>query len=196
MCYGGSPALSMRYSQNLLTSAPCPPCLDAAYRPRACLRFAFSHRFCAPPTPWVLVCLKTACSSMCQARRHPGCPTTPASTDGHPGTAYVLDDERRKAAEHLTIDPNLKYDTSGKTPIILVPQPSDDPNDPLVCAPDSARRRSPNKLPRTGQYGAAISFSSSSLLMLPLPPPSPLSWPQTPSRSRSSFIAGSPKSPS
>lgn len=52
--------------------------------------------------------------------------------NGRLGTAYVLDDERRKAAEHLTIDPSLKYDTSGKTPIILVPQPSDDPNDPLV----------------------------------------------------------------
>lgn len=26
----------------------------------------------------------------------------------------------------------LKYDHSGKQPIILVPQPSDDPNDPLV----------------------------------------------------------------
>ena len=44
----------------------------------------------------------------------------------------MLDDEKRKAADHLTIDPNLKYDTRGKTPIILVPQPSDDPNDPLV----------------------------------------------------------------
>jgi hypothetical protein len=32
----------------------------------------------------------------------------------------------------VVIDPNLKYDTTGKTPIVLVPQPSDDPNDPLV----------------------------------------------------------------
>jgi hypothetical protein len=32
----------------------------------------------------------------------------------------------------MAIDPNLKYDTSGSVPIILVPQPSDDPNDPLV----------------------------------------------------------------
>lgn len=28
---------------------------------------------------------------------------------------------------------HLKYDRSGKVPTILVPQPSDDPNDPLVC---------------------------------------------------------------
>jgi len=29
------------------------------------------------------------------------------------------------------LDPRLKYDTSGKKPIVLIPQPSDDPNDPL-----------------------------------------------------------------
>ena len=29
------------------------------------------------------------------------------------------------------LDSHLKYDTSGAVPIILVPQPSDDPNDPL-----------------------------------------------------------------
>ena len=34
--------------------------------------------------------------------------------------------------EHEEVDPNLKYDLSGKTPIVLVPQPSNDPNDPLV----------------------------------------------------------------
>lgn len=31
-----------------------------------------------------------------------------------------------------SLDPNLKYDTTGSTPIVLIPQPSDDPNDPLV----------------------------------------------------------------
>jgi hypothetical protein len=30
------------------------------------------------------------------------------------------------------IDSRLKYDRNGAIPIILVPQPSDDPNDPLV----------------------------------------------------------------
>lgn len=30
------------------------------------------------------------------------------------------------------MDPRLKYDTRGPKPILLIPQPSDDPNDPLV----------------------------------------------------------------
>ncbi|MCJ1464337.1 hypothetical protein MMC07_002950 [Pseudocyphellaria aurata] len=44
-----------------------------------------------------------------------------------PGTAFVLDD----ATRHVETDSRLKYDNSGPIPIILVPQPSDDPNDPL-----------------------------------------------------------------
>jgi hypothetical protein len=47
------------------------------------------------------------------------------------GTSRYFDDpERPQAAtsEHS----GLKCDTSGSVPIILVPQPSDDPNDPLV----------------------------------------------------------------
>ncbi|KAF2405519.1 MFS transporter [Trichodelitschia bisporula] len=48
-----------------------------------------------------------------------------------PGTAYVLNDESRRVEEGLTADHNLKCDNSGPVPIILVPQPSDDPNDPL-----------------------------------------------------------------
>jgi hypothetical protein len=48
------------------------------------------------------------------------------------GTAFVVDDEQRRLEEEITIDPNLKYDRNGAVPIILVPQPSDDPNDPLV----------------------------------------------------------------
>ncbi|KAF2178501.1 MFS transporter-like protein [Zopfia rhizophila CBS 207.26] len=46
-----------------------------------------------------------------------------------PGTALVLEDERRHQEEQAPHDPNLKYDPTGK--ILLVPQPSDDPNDPL-----------------------------------------------------------------
>ncbi|OCK73837.1 MFS transporter-like protein [Lepidopterella palustris CBS 459.81] len=46
-----------------------------------------------------------------------------------PGTATVLDDEARLQEENTVHDPNLKYDFTGK--IILVPQPSNDPNDPL-----------------------------------------------------------------
>jgi hypothetical protein len=42
-----------------------------------------------------------------------------------PGTANVLDQEWKR-------DPTLKRDKTGT--IILVPQPSEDPNDPLVRA--------------------------------------------------------------
>lgn len=48
-----------------------------------------------------------------------------------PGTTRYFDDpERPQAATADTT--GLKCDTSGPVPIILVPQPSDDPNDPLV----------------------------------------------------------------
>jgi hypothetical protein len=48
-----------------------------------------------------------------------------------PGTAFVLEDDRRREEEQAVArDFNLKYDKTGKT--LLVPQPSDDPNDPLV----------------------------------------------------------------
>ena len=46
------------------------------------------------------------------------------------GTAFILDDASRPLDLNAP-DNGLKYDTSGKTPVILVPQPSDDPNDPL-----------------------------------------------------------------
>ena len=41
-------------------------------------------------------------------------------------------DEDAQRRDSLPLDPNLKYDRSGPHPILLVPQPSDDPNDPLV----------------------------------------------------------------
>lgn len=44
------------------------------------------------------------------------------------GTSFVLDDASRDVEGNSA----LKYDHSGPIPIILVPQPSDDPNDPLV----------------------------------------------------------------
>ncbi|KAK2768863.1 hypothetical protein FQN54_000723 [Arachnomyces sp. PD_36] len=50
--------------------------------------------------------------------------------DHVPGTAYVLD-EVHSSTESIQTDSHLKYDRSGPVPIILVPQPSDDPNDPL-----------------------------------------------------------------
>ncbi|KAL5088591.1 hypothetical protein Trisim1_006546 [Trichoderma cf. simile WF8] len=55
----------------------------------------------------------------------------PSSGEKVPGTTHFYDDpsQPQAATEQDTI--RLKCDTSGKTPIILVPQPSDDPNDPL-----------------------------------------------------------------
>ncbi|TID27357.1 putative mfs transporter protein [Venturia nashicola] len=46
-----------------------------------------------------------------------------------PGTSVVVDDDARRAETNTSLNPNLKYDRTGS--IILVPQPSDDPNDPL-----------------------------------------------------------------
>ncbi|KAE8130834.1 putative MFS transporter [Aspergillus pseudotamarii] len=46
-----------------------------------------------------------------------------------PGTSDIL--ERESSNEQTNVDTNLKYDRSGTVPILLVPQPSDDPNDPL-----------------------------------------------------------------
>ena len=47
------------------------------------------------------------------------------------GTAHVYDDANRSSGND-GVDSRLKYDRSGTVPVILVPQPSDDPNDPLV----------------------------------------------------------------
>ncbi|KAI9848685.1 MAG: hypothetical protein M1837_006772 [Sclerophora amabilis] len=47
-----------------------------------------------------------------------------------PGTVFVLDDISRTPARNPD-NTRLKYDKNGTVPIILVPQPSDDPNDPL-----------------------------------------------------------------
>ncbi|KAH0560017.1 hypothetical protein GP486_003462 [Trichoglossum hirsutum] len=46
-----------------------------------------------------------------------------------PGTCYVLDDESKPDVTNKNLE--LKYDRTGSVPIILVPQPSNDPNDPL-----------------------------------------------------------------
>lgn len=54
----------------------------------------------------------------------------PSKSEKVPGTSFVYDDDSRPT-EHGEIDSRLKYDRSGPVPIILVPQPSDDPNDPL-----------------------------------------------------------------
>lgn len=51
-------------------------------------------------------------------------------TENVPGTSFIYDDASRPAHDG-ELDSRLKYDRSGAVPIILVPQPSDDPNDPL-----------------------------------------------------------------
>ncbi|EGD96752.1 MFS transporter [Trichophyton tonsurans CBS 112818] len=51
--------------------------------------------------------------------------------DNVPGTTYVLDDDGSSVETPVPEESHLKYDKSGSVPIILVPQPSDDPNDPL-----------------------------------------------------------------
>jgi hypothetical protein len=53
------------------------------------------------------------------------------TTDPSVGTTRYFDDpDRPQIATDATA--GLKCDRSGAVPIILVPQPSDDPNDPLV----------------------------------------------------------------
>lgn len=75
-------------------------------------------------------------------------PLLPELTVHGAGTAYmgagsaVLPGgfQLQTAASREELDPRLKYDLTGKKPVVLIPQPSDDPNDPLVCfgrVPDS-----------------------------------------------------------
>lgn len=55
-----------------------------------------------------------------------------ATTDSLKGTTRYFDDPDRPQIAREEQLGRLKCDTSGPQPIILVPQPSDDPNDPLV----------------------------------------------------------------
>lgn len=74
----------------------------------------------------------------------------------------MLDDASRPALpEHLDAN-RVKYDKSNT--IILVPQPSDDPNDPLVQSPEHAFRQAEERLTRyrTGPCGSGISSCLSS----------------------------------
>ncbi|PHH79882.1 hypothetical protein CDD82_2107 [Ophiocordyceps australis] len=54
----------------------------------------------------------------------------PAPGQKCPGTSRYYDDPNH-AQKATSLDSSLKCDTSGSVPIILTPQPSDDPNDPL-----------------------------------------------------------------
>jgi hypothetical protein len=75
----------------------------------------------------------------------------PHGSPAVPGTVFILD-EPVAAATPVARDPKLKYDRTGT--IILVPQPSDDPNDPLV-RPRSLERRTRLTRSRTGRCGGA-----------------------------------------
>ena len=91
-----------------------------------------------------------------------------------PGTTRYFDDpERPQAATSSTA--GLKCDTSGSVPIILVPQPSDDPNDPLVCFGSISLTHVANTYYRTGHYGDGTLYSSSSRSFRCLLPASALS---------------------
>ena len=63
------------------------------------------------------------------------------------GTSLVYDDASRQTGPAV-MDARLKYDTTRPIPIILVPQPSDDPNDPLVRSPSAC-----TSLRGTAAYG-------------------------------------------
>lgn len=77
---------------------------------------------------------------------------------GNAGTALVLEDDQEERTA-VTRDANLKYDRTGK--ILLVPQPSDDPNDPLVCAQPLCEDVAVVLIDvrRTGRYGNATPSS-------------------------------------
>ena len=55
----------------------------------------------------------------------------PSTSAAISGTSRIIDSSPQFANVHQPPDPHLKYDTTGSTPIILIPQPTDDPNDPL-----------------------------------------------------------------
>ena len=61
-------------------------------------------------------------------------PQSLCSSNGRTGTSDILEKEQPiDQTVHSTLNANLKYDRSGAVPVLLIPQPSDDPNDPLVC---------------------------------------------------------------
>jgi hypothetical protein len=69
-----------------------------------------------------------------------------------PGTVYVYDAQQRHA-ELLETAQHLKRDKNGRT--ILVPQPSNDPNDPLVSQSGFARFPGALTSFRIGRFGSA-----------------------------------------
>lgn len=56
---------------------------------------------------------------------------SPSTSAAVPGTSRIIDSSPQLTDVNQPLDPRLKYDTTGSVPIILIPQPTDDPNDPL-----------------------------------------------------------------
>ena len=84
------------------------------------------------------------------------------------GTSFVLDDTSRPNLQ-AEVDSKLKYDKSGPVPIILVPQPSDDPNDPLVGHYFPRLLHLAINIFRIGRYGSVTRFSASYASLLSSP---------------------------
>lgn len=54
-----------------------------------------------------------------------------AADERAPGTVYLVENERDQESHDAHVSVRLKHGTGKSAHIILVPQPSDDPNDPL-----------------------------------------------------------------
>ena len=80
----------------------------------------------------------------------------PKDASAHvPGTS-LLDVHEQVIADNSGV---LKKGTGRNSHVILVPQPSDDPNDPLVSSqPHACSEISIDAWARTGLYGSAIVF--------------------------------------
>lgn len=64
----------------------------------------------------------------------------PSRVDNVPGTVFIYDDASRPMQDGRFGSRRMKYDRNG---VILVPQPSDDPNDPLVRERELPNRNIP-----------------------------------------------------
>ena len=80
------------------------------------------------------------------------------------GTVFIYDDVSRPAQVGQSESRRLKYG-HGPNPIILVPQPSDDPNDPLVRKLDSCNIADADGS-RIGRYGSETWYLGQSPVML------------------------------
>jgi hypothetical protein len=153
--------LNAALPQNLISTASVATPINQSLRPSPTpytvwgdSRATLSRWVCGywSPDPWntFQVCLSTfAC--------------LPAPRITSVGTTRYFDDPERPQAATAE-SAGLKCDTSGLIPIILVPQPSDDPNDPLVRTGGMEDCTSTNNdAVRTGLCGSETLFSSSSL---------------------------------